>query len=180
VDQQQPTIPSSLECFRIKEDAVEPLRQLKQAGFFLIVITNQPGLSRGSLSRRDLDRMHALLQERFRLDDILVCPHDENDRCPCRKPRTALFLEAAFKWHLDLEQSFVVSDKWQDATAAQNLGCTSLLIESPWNGLGHHDFILPSLAKVVDRILRLHSARQSWREGVWMDVPLAIPTLHSA
>jgi D-glycero-D-manno-heptose 1,7-bisphosphate phosphatase len=160
VAQQHPIIPLSVDRFILKEDAVEPLRRLKQAGFCLIVITNQPDISRGGLSRRDLDRMHVLLQERFPVDDILVCPHDESDRCPCRKPRTALFLEAAFKWHLDLERSFVVSDKWPDATAAQNLGCTSLLIQSPWTGAGHHDFILPSLAAVAEKILHWETIRR--------------------
>ena len=169
VDQQHAIAPSSLDRFFLKEDAIEPLGQLKRAGFYLIVITNQPGLSQGWLSRRDLDRMHAMVQELFQVDDILVCPHDENDRCPCRKPRTALFLEAAFKWHLDLEQSFAVSDKWQDATAAQNLGCISLLIKSPWTGLGHHDFILPSLRAVVEKILHLRSVRQSVLMGELAD-----------
>ena len=66
-------------------------------------------------------------------------------------------MEAAFKWHLDLERSYVVSDKWQDAQAAHLAGCSSLLLKSPWIGKGHHDFVLSSLSEVVQKIMQLQS-----------------------
>jgi D-glycero-D-manno-heptose 1,7-bisphosphate phosphatase len=150
--------PRTLEEFKPNLEAREPLRRLKEHGFVLLATTNQPGISRGYLPRRELDRMHELLRRGLPLDDILVCPHDEADDCDCRKPRAGLLTEAAFKWHLDLERSFVVSDKWQDAEAARAVGATSLLLRSPWNGNGHHDFILSSLKEVVERIFRLHSS----------------------
>ena len=51
----------------------------------------------------------------------------------------------------------MISDKWQDAQAARAAGCTSLLLQSPWVGDGHRDFLLPDLDTVVDRILRLQA-----------------------
>jgi D-glycero-D-manno-heptose 1,7-bisphosphate phosphatase len=150
--------PRTLEDFRVNAAAREPLRQLKAQGFVLLVTSNQPGISRGYLSRRELDRMHDELRRQLPLDDVLVCPHDEADDCPCRKPRPGLLTEAAFKWHLDLERSFVVSDKWQDAEAARAVGATSLLLDSPWVGKGHRDCILPNLAEVAGRILVLHAS----------------------
>ncbi|MFO1501240.1 MAG: HAD hydrolase-like protein [Verrucomicrobiota bacterium] len=99
--------------------------------------------------------MHSILRKRLPLDDILICAHDEMDRCPCRKPKSGLLVEAVFKWHLDVDRCFVVSDKWQDAQAAHNAGCTSLLIQSPWIGSGHRDFTLPDLQAVVKKILQL-------------------------
>ena len=84
------------------------------------------------------------------------CPHDEMDRCPCRKPNPGLIREAAFKYHLDLDRSFVVSEKWQDAEAAHNAGCISILLNSPWVGKGHRDFVLPDLNAIVQKILQLH------------------------
>ena len=147
--------PLTLKEFQANSAAEEPLRQLKSAGFLLLAATNQPGLSRGYQSRRELDLMHGMLRQRLGLSDILVCPHDEMDACPCRKPKAGLLIEAAFKWHVDLERSFVISDKWQDAQAAHITGCTSVLIRSPWNGSGHHDFIVSDLPAAVKKVLQL-------------------------
>jgi len=157
VERQHQHGPLTLEELRVNKAAVPLLAKLQTAGLLLIATTNQPGLSRGYQNRRELDRMHDLLLKTFGLDDILVCPHDETDRCPCRKPNPGLLVEAAFKWHLDLDRSFVISDKWQDAEAARTAGCTSLLVDSPWLGKVHRDFVLPDLAAVVEKILRLKS-----------------------
>ena len=82
-----PIVPLTLEEFRVKQEAEPSLRKLKKAGFVLIVTSNQPGLSRGYQSRRELDRMHDIIKRCFPIDDLMVCPHDESDHCPCRKPR---------------------------------------------------------------------------------------------
>jgi D-glycero-D-manno-heptose 1,7-bisphosphate phosphatase len=147
--------PLTLEEFKVKKDAEPLLRKLKKAGFVLIVTSNQPGLSRGYQSRRELDRMHEVLRRSFPLDDLMICPHEEDDHCPCRKPRPGLLIEAAFKWHLNLDHSFVISDKWQDAEAARTAGCTSLLLKSPWVGKVHHDFVMDNLGAITDKILTL-------------------------
>jgi D-glycero-D-manno-heptose 1,7-bisphosphate phosphatase len=160
VERHHQVSPLTLEDLRINREAAPLLARLKAAGLVLIATTNQPGLSRGYQSRRELDRMHAVLRAAFPLDDLLACPHDETDRCPCRKPKPGLLVEAAFKWHLHLDHSFVISDKWQDAEAARSAGCTSLLIPSPWLGAVHRDFVLPDLAAVVEKILVLKKARR--------------------
>src|SRR5690349_14024096 len=147
--------PLTMEEFKVIDAAAPTLRKLKAAGFVLIATTNQPGLSRGYQSRRDLDRMHDVLRRTFPLDDIMVCPHDEADHCPCRKPRPGLLIEAAFKWHLNLDHSFVISNKWQDAEAARTAGCTSLLLKSPWVGQVHHDFVMRDIDAIVEKILTL-------------------------
>ncbi len=136
------------------------LKRLKAAGLVLIVTTNQPGLSRGYQSRNELERMHFLLRTMCRVNDILVCPHDEMDDCECRKPKPGLLFEAAQKWHLDLSGCFVISDKWQDAEAARAAGSTSLLLESPFLGNGHHDYVMPDLQAVVAKILNLNAAER--------------------
>lgn len=160
VERRYQVSPLTLEDFRVIQETAPLLARLKAAGLVLIATTNQPGLSRGCQSRRELDRVHALLRATFPLDDILVCPHDETDRCPCRKPKPGLLVEAGFKWHLHLDHSFVVSDKWQDAEAARAAGCTSLMIQSPWVGTVHRDFALSDLAAVVEKILVLKRGRR--------------------
>ena len=152
--------PSTMEEFRVNEAAVPLVKRLKNAGLVVIATTNQPGLTRGHQSRRELDRMHALLQATFDLDDILVCPHDEAHPCFCRRPKPGLLVEASFKWRLNLDRSYVISDKWQDAEAARAVGCTSLLMESPWVGRVHRDFLGPTLASVVEKLLQIQIAQR--------------------
>lgn len=147
--------PRTFDDLVLNEKAIAPLHELRAAGFLIVATTNQPGISRGHISRREIDRMHLLIQKTFPLDDIFMCLHDEGDRCPCRKPKPGLFREAAFKWQIDLDHSFVISDKWQDAKAAQNAGCTSILIRSPWNGGGHHDFVVDKLESAVAKVMQL-------------------------
>jgi D-glycero-D-manno-heptose 1,7-bisphosphate phosphatase len=150
-----PVTPTRLSEFRVCSEASPLVSRLQDAGFLVIATTNQPGISQGDLSRRELDFMHEKLTHELGLDDIMTCPHDEADSCPCRKPKPGLFIEAGFKWRLDLERSVVISDKWQDAEAARIAGCTSILIQSPWNGPGHHDFMADSFAGAVERAVAL-------------------------
>lgn len=160
VERGNPATPLVYEQFRVNLGVVAPLQRLQAAGFLLVVTTNQPGLSRGYLPRAELDRMHDWLRQLLPQVEILVCPHDEMDRCPCRKPRPGLLLEAAFKWNLDLDRSFVISDKWRDAEAARQVGSTSVLINSPWVGRVHHDILVPSLESAVEKVLSLQGQRQ--------------------
>lgn len=158
VERQHQVSPLTLEEFHVKKEVAPLLSKLKAAGFILIATTNQPGISRGYQNRREMDRMHDQLRRLLPLDDLLACPHDETDRCPCRKPKPGLLVEAAFKWKVDLDRSFVISDKWQDAEAARTAGCTSLLISSPWVGNVHRDLVLPDLTAVVEKILHFQAA----------------------
>lgn len=155
VEGQYQASPLTLEDMRPIEAAVPLLHKLKSAGYVLIVTTNQPGLSRGYQSRRELDRMHTRLRALFPVDDILVCPHDETDNCSCRKPKPGLLVEAGFRHRLNLDQSCVISDKWQDAEAARSAGCTSVLLESRWTGKVHRDFLVSDLTSAVDKVLNL-------------------------
>lgn len=148
--------PLRLEEFHVREDVREPLEHLKAAGYLILVTTNQPNVARGLLPRRELDLMHDMLRRALPIDGVMLCPHEESDRCNCRKPGAGLFTEASFRWHLDMERSFVISDKWQDAAAAFVAGCNSVLIKSPWNGSGHHDFLVNSLDEAGQRILQFN------------------------
>jgi D-glycero-D-manno-heptose 1,7-bisphosphate phosphatase len=159
IERQNPVSPLTLEDFRVNREAGSLLKKLKAAGLLLLATTNQPGLSRGYQSRRELDRMHELLRATFALDDIFVCPHDETDGCSCRRPKPGLLVEAGFKYRLDLDHCFVISDKWQDAEAGRAVNCTSLLIQSPWNGTARRGLVLPDLASAVDKLLRLLTAK---------------------
>lgn len=154
-------VPLRLEHFRVNPAAVEVLREAKAAGFVLIATTNQPAVSQGELSRNELDLMHAVLRRKLPLDDVMLCASDDPTH-PCHKPHPGMFLEAAFKWSLDLDRSFVISDKWPDAKAAQVAGCTSIMIRSPWIGDDHHDFVVESLEEAMGKIRQLQNSLHAY------------------
>lgn len=147
--------PTRLEDFKVQEAAEAALQPLKEAGFLLFATTNQPGVTEGAPTRRELDLMHALVQRKLGLTEVLVCPHTADDQCPCRKPQPGLLREAARRHGIDLDHSFVISDKWVDAELAEAAGATSVLIRSKLNGSVHHDFVVDDLAAAVAKILEV-------------------------
>lgn len=155
-------VPLRFEDFRINPVAAPLLASLKASGFVLIATTNQPGVSRGDLTRNELDLMHGFLKRKLPLDDVMLCPYDDESHPSC-KPRPGMFMEASFKWRLDLDHSFIISDKWSDAKAAQIAGCTSIMIDSPWIGDDHHDFVVSDLAAAVAKIEHLQENRFSYK-----------------
>lgn len=129
----EPNSPRTREEFILNEDAVDLVQFLKSKGFLTIVVTNQPDIARGKLRLDDLDWILNQLRQRCRVDDILVCPHDNGDACSCRKPLPGMILSGARKWGIDLMQSFMIGDTWKDRAAASAAGCRFILIDAPYN-----------------------------------------------
>src|SRR5579884_4235466 len=82
--------PQSAAETAIYPDVPEALARLRQAGFLLVVTTNQPDVARGKQTRAGVEAIHAYLAKRLPLDAIEVCYHDDADLCDCRKPKPGL------------------------------------------------------------------------------------------
>src|SRR5262249_22201037 len=109
---------------------------LRQRGFFLIVVTNQPDVARGALTRAELGAMHEYLSGLLPLDAVRVCDHDDSDHCVCRKPKPGLILKAARDFDVDLASSFVVGDRWGDVDAGAAAGCRTVWIDAGYRERG--------------------------------------------
>jgi D-sedoheptulose 7-phosphate isomerase len=125
----KPFPPTTLQELEVLPGVPEALHELKQHGYKLLVVTNQPDVARGKQSRQTIDAMHQALSARLPLDDILVCYHTDKDKCDCRKPMPGMLLEAAKKHNIDLAASFMVGDRWRDIEAGYNAGCKTILID---------------------------------------------------
>jgi len=125
----KPYPPRSLNEMTVVGGAREALLDLKNMGFRLIVVSNQPDVARGTQQRSEVERMHAVLREKLPIDDILVCYHDDRDDCSCRKPRPGLLLQARSRYTLDLKSSFLIGDRWRDIEAGHAAGCSTVLLE---------------------------------------------------
>ena len=127
--------PHSLAEFELLPGVPEALRRLADAGFKLVVVTNQPDVARGLQKRATVEEMHELLRRALPVLDVLACYHDNTDNCACRKPKPGMILEAARRFDLEPARSYMVGDRWSDVAAGQAAGCrASILIDTPYSG----------------------------------------------
>lgn len=125
----RPVGPTSLAEFRILPGVPEAARRLKDAGFLLVVVTNQPDVATGRTAKATMDAMHAEIRRLMPIDDFEICFHTDADDCSCRKPKPGLILEAAAKHGIDLAASTMVGDRWRDVLAGQAAGCRTIMVD---------------------------------------------------
>jgi D-glycero-D-manno-heptose 1,7-bisphosphate phosphatase len=125
--------PRSLAELVLCDGAADAVRDLHASGFLLVVISNQPDVARGALSRDALDTMHRHLADTLGLDAIYVCAHDNSDQCGCRKPLPGMIYAAATDHAIDLGDSWLIGDRWVDIAAARAAGIRSVLIERDYS-----------------------------------------------
>lgn len=121
--------PDSLDQLEILPGVPEAIAALREAGFLIIVATNQPDVGAGKQRIEVVDAIHDRLRRELAIDDIRVCPHVDGDRCACRKPRPGMLLEAARSWGIALERSFMVGDRWRDVEAGRAAGCRTAFVD---------------------------------------------------
>lgn len=147
------TSPRSMCEYKIICDVKEGMQRLKGANYLIIVVTNQPEVSRGLLRREDLDEIHGYLSRELPIDAIYCCMHDDHHDCVCRKPKAGMILDAAGSWQIDLNQSFVVGDTWKDIAAGRYAGCTTILLDSEYNRGISSEIRVSGFKNAVDMIL---------------------------
>ena len=125
----KPYPPSRPDQVEILSGVSSALERLRDAGFLLIVVTNQPDVARGSASLAQVDAINRRLGETLPIDEFRVCCHDDRDDCSCRKPRPGLILEAAGRLQIDLGKSYMVGDRWRDIEAGRSAGCRTVFLD---------------------------------------------------
>jgi D-glycero-D-manno-heptose 1,7-bisphosphate phosphatase len=124
----KPYPPANVDVMEILPGVPDALRQLRDAGYVLVVVTNQPDVARGKTPRATIDAIHDKLRAELPLDAIYACFHDDGERCNCRKPSPGMLLDAARDLDLDLAQSFMVGDRWRDTDAGIAAGTRTVFI----------------------------------------------------
>ena len=156
----KPHPPHDLGELRIVDEAAPALLRLREAGYRLIVVTNQPDVARGTQTRAAVDAINETLGEQMPVEEFVVCDHD-GDACACRKPNPGMLLDAAKRHDLDLSRSFMIGDRWRDIAAGQRAGCTSLFIDHGYRERQPDPpFVrVPSIGAAADWILRTGRSR---------------------
>jgi D-glycero-D-manno-heptose 1,7-bisphosphate phosphatase len=153
----KPYAPTTLSDFEVLTEAPAAVVQLRALGFLAIAVTNQPDLATGKLGKHELDAMHAILNNRMPLDDILVCPHVDADQCSCRKPKPGLLIDGARRYQLDLAACFMIGDRWRDVEAGRAAGCRTIFIDRAYDEklTVYPDHVVLDVAEAAELIVRL-------------------------
>ena len=155
---------SDPEKFREIPGAFAAIKRLRDLGFRIIVVTNQPGIGLGYFTKEDF---YAVTREMMRqataagiaFDKIFFCPHSKADGCACRKPGTYFLEQAARDLNVDLAKSYVIGDMTGDVQLGVNGGCTPILLKTGRGGddgvfSGAPHYVAPDLADAAEWIAK--------------------------
>lgn len=115
--------PSEFSAFSFTEEAI---RLLKINGIKVFSFTNQPDISRGKVSQ---DEFYDELK-RMGMDEVLICPHTDEDKCLCRKPSPGMLIKAAEEFGLNLNRCVVIGDRWTDILAGERAQTIKILVKT--------------------------------------------------
>ena len=145
--------------------SLEAIAKLNQAGYRVVVATNQSGVGRGLFEMDTLNAIHDKMHKAVnaaggRIDAIFYCPHAADSQCDCRKPNPGMFKRIAECFNVNLTGVPVVGDSLRDLLAGIELGCIPYLVLSgkgektqAGGGLPEGTRIFPDLAAVVETLL---------------------------
>jgi D-glycero-D-manno-heptose 1,7-bisphosphate phosphatase len=155
--------------FRMFPWVAGALQRLNEAGYPVVVVTNQSGVGRGYFPESLVHEVNQLMTQQLsksgaKIDAVYYCRHTSADNCDCRKPRTGMLERAAREHALDLQRSFVVGDRYGDIELARNVRARGVLVRSGYGEgeLAWHaatwptqpDFVAQDLVEATDWILR--------------------------
>lgn len=129
----------SVSGLRVLKGTAPAMRLLREAGFKLVVVTNQSGVARGYFTMRDVNSIHAELKRRLaragaRWDALYVSPHGPDSGHSWRKPKPGMLKAAARRLNLDLRASYVIGDKTSDVECARRAGSAGILVATGKGG----------------------------------------------
>ena len=119
--------------FEFLPNSLKAIQRFTEAGYRLIVITNQACIHKGIISSQTLDEIHQCMIAEIeaaggRIHAIYYCPHREDEGCDCRKPRPGMLIQAAHEHKVDLSGSYLIGDSIRDIAAGEQVGCRTFLV----------------------------------------------------
>jgi D-glycero-D-manno-heptose 1,7-bisphosphate phosphatase len=142
----KPIAPWKIEEFHLIKEIKKPLQYLKQMGFHLFIVTNQPDIAKGIVEFSTVKKMNDIVMNELPIDEIMVCSHIDGDNCNCRKPKPGMILTLAKKWGINLEDSFLIGDNWKDIESGKAAGCRTILLDTFYNKSVMADYRVKNLA----------------------------------
>lgn len=159
----KPYPPTTPQEFELLPEVAEACQLLKQRGFYLVVVTNQPDVGRGTQSCEAVEQMHARMCALLPMIDRVEVCYDSGKGAPSefRKPAPGMLLRAAQALDIDLPQSFMVGDRWRDVDCGHAAGCTTIFVDYRYDEALRQqpDFRVASLMEAARLIVELSAAK---------------------
>ena len=154
----KPHPPKDLSELILLPKVPEALQLLKDVGYLLIVITNQPDVVRGKTKIETVEAINQFLKDSLPIDDIFTCYHDDIEDCNCRKPRPGNILQAADQYNINILGSFMIGDRWRDIEAGESAGCKTFFIDYSYQEKQpeSYDYKVKSLYEAAKIILEIN------------------------
>lgn len=151
----RPFSPASVAEVVITDDARNAVSLLQRSGYTLVVVSNQPEVSRGTLRLTDLNAINEFIGAELGISEFRICPHDDRDACKCRKPKPGMLVTAAAELGIDLVRSALVGDRWRDVGAGRAAGCRTVFIDRGYaeEKPAACDFVTPSVLFAAEWIV---------------------------
>ena len=155
----KPYPPRAVAEFEFLPGVDQACEDLKNAGFLLVVVTNQPDIGRGILKKDVVEAIHEMMMQRLPIDRVEVCYHagaEFGEACECRKPKPGMLINAAAALDIDLARSFMVGDRWRDVDCGKRAGCKTIFIDWGYDEILREqpDCTATNLTEAVRWILR--------------------------
>ncbi len=133
----------SIAEWRFLPGSVEAIARLSKAGYPLFIATNQAGIAKGLYDEKILNDIHRLMikgieEKGGKIAAVHYCPHQDQDDCDCRKPKSGLLTQIAQQHHVDLSRALMVGDSLRDLQAAVSVGTKAVLVGSKQINLEQH------------------------------------------
>jgi D-glycero-D-manno-heptose 1,7-bisphosphate phosphatase len=133
IREKKPYAPICLDELKIIPEIKSVIDFFKKRKFMVFVITNQPDVARGKVTKDEVEKINASILSQLSIDEIFTCYHDNQDQCECRKPKPGAFVTLSQKYNVDLSKSIMVGDRAKDIEAAKNANCPSVFIDYGYN-----------------------------------------------
>jgi histidinol-phosphate phosphatase family protein len=164
---------SKIVDLRMYNFAIKAIKKINDSEYLTIIVTNQPMIAKGFITKEDLEKIHKKLETELglkgaKIDAIYYCPHHPEKgfvgevpelkiKCKCRKPEPGLLLKAQKEFNIDLKKSYLIGDKKSDILAGKRAGCKTILVKTGYGGkdnLFHikPDFVVSNLSKAIEII----------------------------
>ncbi len=160
----------SLEEFEVLPDVKESIKKLKENGFLVIVVTNQPGVAFGYLKKEEVKKIDEFMIKELKIDQAYDCFHhpEHTGECDCRKPKDGMIIKASKDFDINIEESFIVGDNLTDIKAGEKCKASFLILKKKTVDIFnliedmniHPTHIVDSLKKAVEIILPNENSNQ--------------------